>query len=109
MFRTSGKSPIPSHESFTFPKHSPLLPYFNHYFKILNERGVLFHLRKKWNLHLEKTNCDTGGDVKKISIYRVFKLFSILGCGILIAIILLLFENLVNKYSAMPKENTHII
>ena len=91
--KVAWKGRQPSFYTFGFPKESPLLPFFNYVFKISRERGLLFGLKKQWDIIAKKSKCATGG-LAKVSFFKVFLLFPLLMIGIVTALMICLFENL---------------
>ena len=50
----------PFNYAFAFPKHSPLIPYFNHVYQFTKERGLYFGLKKQWGMVYDDSNCASG-------------------------------------------------
>ena len=65
------KSRQPVYYSFAFTKRHPLIPYFNHVFKQIKERGLHFHLKKQWNMIYDKSKCASNTKVEKVPFLKI--------------------------------------
>ena len=89
----------PFNYAFSFPKHSPLLPFFNHVYQHVKERGLYVGLKKQWGMVYDESKCASSVSVQEISFKKVVLPFSLLPFGILLALAILLFENLSENHS----------
>ena len=83
--------------SFGFQKKSPLLPFFNHVYVKLLERGSLDAIFRRWKPPAKSVCSD--GALPKMPISNLVLLLAILGSAIIIATIILFCENSVSKTS----------
>ena len=92
-------SPQLGYVSYAFPKNSQFLPFFNHLYHKLREKGHMDHLLHKWVVSYQTSKC-TNTATDGIPIEKIVLLLLILLVGVVISVLISLLENLVRFLSA---------
>ena len=90
------KSPVVKFESMTFPKGSPILPFFNYAFNKIRQTGALYRVKKKWMDKENTFKCQLD-PLEPISIHKIVSLVVLLFFAICSTFIILAVEILFKK------------
>ena len=100
--KTLWKSPGQISESMTFPKGSPMVPFFKHAYNKMRQSGALFRLKEKWKPQkISKTSCESNNNLISISSKKIFSLIVVIFFGIFASFVIFLFE----KYLFLKNRN----
>ena len=100
------KSHQPVYYSFAFTKRHPLIPYFNHVFKQIKERGLHFLSKKQWNMIYDKSKCASNTKVEKVPFPKIVLPYTLVACGILMSLIIVMIEIVVQVFLNMTHKPT---
>ena len=96
------KSSQSLHDSFVFPKQSPLYPFFNYAYKKVRQTGGLHRAKEKWLGRQMSMKCDLN-PMAPISIEKIGSLVALILFGIITAIIILAIE-IINQKRFTPEK-----
>ncbi|KAK4301138.1 hypothetical protein Pmani_026704 [Petrolisthes manimaculis] len=78
---------FPSMSSFVLPRHSPLLPAFNHYLARMSESGILEKLRQRWWSGQPCPDATTVTAYQSVQLSKVVSALFLMGLGMLVSLV----------------------
>ncbi|KAK3876532.1 hypothetical protein Pcinc_018693 [Petrolisthes cinctipes] len=86
---------FPSMSSFVLPRHSPLLPAFNHYLARMSESGILEKLRQRWWSGQPCPDATTVTAYQSVELWKVVSALFLMGLGVLLSLVVCCCEYLI--------------